>query len=255
MSETTDKNLLFDYLLRLADNALLTGQRLGEWVGKGPQLEEEMAFANFALDYIGQARLLYGYAGTVEGKGHSEDDLAFLRDGIDFHNVLLVEQPNGNFADTIARLFLFESFYRLQLAGLEASSDATLRAFAVRAGKEIRYHCRHVRQWLLRLGDGTDESHGRIQAGIDNLWRYSGELFIPDDVEQQAAVDGLGPDVAELQAPWHQEVSHALQASTLKVPEWGWMATGGKSGEHTEHLGYMLADMQFMQRAYPGATW
>ena len=252
---TEDKQQLFAYLLRLADNAVILGQQLGDWIGKGPDLEEEMAMANFALDYIGQARLFYGLAGEIEGDGRSEDDLAFLRDGMDFHNVLLVEQPNGDFATTIARQFYFESFYLLQLSALETSSEPRLAEIAVKAGKEIQYHLRHARLWLMRLGDGTEESHNRMQSAIDELWRYTGEMFNADEIDLWAADSGTGPNPAELHDNWSTNVSVALAEATLSRPDAEWMASGGKQGRHSEHLGYLLADMQFLQRAYPGATW
>ncbi len=246
---------LFTYVCRLGDNALVAGQRLGEWVGHGPELEEEMAMGNFALDYIGQARLFLGYAGEIEGKGRGEDEMAFLRDVLEFRNVLLLEQPNGHFGQTIARQFLFESFYELQLDALCQSGDERLSAIAARAIKEIRYHLRHATQWLIRLGDGTDESHARMQASIDDLWRFTGELFTADEIDRWAAENGAGPDPATLRATWDDKVNATLARATLTRPEQDWMHTGGKQGRHTEHLGYLLADMQFLQRAYPGASW
>jgi len=247
--------MLFTYLLRLGDNAIVLGQQLGEWVGKGPELEEEMAMANFALDYIGQARLFFSYAGEAEGAGRSEDDLAYLRDVIDYHNLLLVEQPNGDFAMTIVRQFLFEACYQYQLAALARSSDPRLAEIAVKAEKENRYHLRHARQWLVRLGDGTDESHGRAQGAVDALWQYTGEMFVGDEIDEWAAATGLGPAPETLRAPWQAFVGEALREATLAEPESGWMASGGRQGRHGEHLGYLLADMQFLQRAYPGASW
>ena len=251
----TDDQLLFNYSVRLGDNALVVAQRLGEWVGHGPELEEEMAMANFALDYIGQARMFLSYAGEVEGEGRSEDDLAFMRDGWDFHNVLLVEQPNKDFGYTIVRQFLFESFYQLQLDALSQSTDSRLAEIAARAIKEIRYHLRHGRQWLVRLGDGTEESHGRVQAALDDLWRFTGELFEADEVDRRTAELGVGPALSDLRDGWDRDVNEALKEATLTHPGEQWMATGGKQGLHSEHLGYMLADLQFLQRAYPGATW
>lgn len=251
----TDRNPLFEYVVRLADNAMILGQQLGDWVGHGPELEEEMAMANFALDYVGQARMLYSYAGEVEGDGRSEDDLAFLRDAIDYRNVLLVEQPNGDFGQTIARQFLFESFYLLKLAALERSTDRRVAEFATRARKEISYHLRHARRWIIRLGDGTDESHRRVQRSIDELWRFTGELFATDALDRWAVEHGVGPDPASLKDEWRRSVHTALAEATLATPEDGWMDGGGKTGRHTEYLGYLLADMQFLQRAYPGANW
>ncbi|NNF67940.1 MAG: phenylacetate-CoA oxygenase subunit PaaC [Gammaproteobacteria bacterium] len=251
----TDQAKLFDYLLRLGDNALILGQRLGEMVTRGPELEEEMGMANFALDYIGQARLYLSYAADVEGMERDEDQLAYLRDCIDFRNILLVEQPNGDFAQTIARQFLYESFYQLQLAAMTESTDTRLAEIAVRVEKEIRYHLRHARNWVIRLGDGTDESHRRMQNAIDGLWRYTGEMFDSDELDKWAADSGIGPDPSELQATWNQNVEAVLKEATLSRPEDGWMDSGGRDGRHSEHLGYLLADMQFLQRAYPGAQW
>lgn len=249
-----DEHLLA-YVTGLGDNALILGQRLGELVTRAPELEEEMANANFALDYIGQARLFYTYAGQLDPAGRSEDDFAYLRDGADFRNVLLVEQPNGDFAMTVARQFLFESFYLLQLQALSNSSATPLAEIAARAEKEIRYHVRHQRQWLIRLGDGTAESHSRMQHAIDELWRFTGELFTPDVAEAALLDAGISADVAALQAPWAAAVGEALATATLTQPGEQWMASGGKQGTHSEHLGYLLAEMQCLPRAYPGATW
>jgi len=246
---------LLTYLLRLADNAVILGQQLGDWVGKAPEMEEDIAMANFALDYIGQSRMLFSLAAKIEGRGRSEDDLAFLRDGIDFHNILLVEQPNGDFATTIARQFLFESFYQLQLAALTDSSEPRLAEIAVKAGKENQYHLRHTRLWLVRLGDGTDESHQRLQAAINQLWRFTGEMFVADPIDAWAAISGTGPDLARLYDDWSETVTEALTEATLTRPDQDWMASGGKQGRHTEHHGFLLADMQFLQRAYPGSSW
>jgi len=252
---STDKDNLFSYLIRLGDNSLIFGQQLGAWVGKGPELEEEMAMANFALDYIGQARMFYSLAANIEGQNRSEDDLAFLRDGMDFQNILLAEQPNGDFAITIARQFFFESFYQFQLAALKESSEPRLAEIAVKAEKEIRYHLRHARQWLVRLGDGTEESHQRMQSAVDELWRYTGELFEVDGIDEWASSTGVGPDPSLFRDQWSGYVSDALREATLSQPGQEWMASGGRQGKHSEHLGYLLAEMQFLQRAYPGAAW
>ena len=252
---TAEEKLLFDYVMRLGDNALILGQQLGALVTTGPELEEEMATANFALDYIGQARLFFSLAADVEGEGRSEDDLAFLRDSIDYHNVLLLEQPNGDFAMSIARQLYFEAFYQHQLAALQSSSEPRIAEIAAKASKEIDYHIRHSRQWLVRLGDGTDESHSRMQAAIDELWRYTGELFEADDIDSQAAASGLGPDIASLKDAWTASVTEAIAEATLTLPVDEWMAAGGKQGRHGENLGYVLADMQFLQRTYPGVSW
>ncbi|MFK8015268.1 MAG: 1,2-phenylacetyl-CoA epoxidase subunit PaaC [Gammaproteobacteria bacterium] len=242
-------------LLNLGDNALILGQRLGETVTTGPELEEEMATANFALDYVGQARLFFSYAGDVENNGRDEDAFAFRRDSAAFRNVLLVELPNGDFAFNIARQFLYESFYLLQLQALASSSDQRLREIAARAEKEIRYHLRHQVNWMLRLGDGTQESHRRMQTAIDELWRYTGEMFVTGPDELAAVEQGVLPDPSTLIDDWHTAVSETLGKATLNVPDEQWMASGGKQGTHTEHLGYLLAEMQFLPRAYPDASW
>ena len=246
---------LFAYLMRLGDNALIMGQQLGGLVATGPELEEEMATANFALDYIGQARLFFSLAADIEGEGRSEDDLAFLRDDMDYHNVLLLERPNGDFAMTIARQFYFENFYRAQLESLQSSTEPRIAEIAAKASKEIDYHLRHTYQWLVRLGDGTEESHARMQAAINELWRFTGELFEPDSVESWSADNGIGPDLGSLKEGWLATVSKALNDATLAMPDDEWMAGGGKEGRHSEYLGYLLADMQYLQRAYPGASW
>lgn len=249
----TDPHVLC--LIRLGDNALIVGQRLGEAVAHGPELEEEMATANFALDYVGQARMFYSLAADIEGAGRGEDDIAFLRDGMDFQNLLLTEQPNGDFGKTIVRQFLFEGFYQYQLDALSKSAEPRLAAIAVRAAKEIRYHLRHSRQWLVRLGDGTPESHRRVQSALDELWRYTGEMFTTDSIDLEAIELGFSIDPSALKDSWDNYVDEALREATLERPASDWMASGGKQGRHTEHLGYLLAEMQFLQRAYPGAAW
>jgi ring-1,2-phenylacetyl-CoA epoxidase subunit PaaC len=246
---------LFRYVLRLGDNSLVLGQRLSELVTRAPELEEELATANFALDYVGQARLFYSYAGELEGKGRSEDDFAYLRDGHDFRNVLLVEQPNGHFGDAVVRQFLFESFYALQLEALVRCSAPRVAEIAVRVVKEIHYHLRHVSQWLIRLGDGTDESHSRMQQSLDDQWRFTGELFAADEVDEAFEREWNGPRLAELAVRWNEQTGAVLAEATLVRPDAQWMDGGGRQGRHTEHFGYLLAEMQFLQRAYPGARW
>ncbi|HLT90613.1 MAG TPA: 1,2-phenylacetyl-CoA epoxidase subunit PaaC [Woeseiaceae bacterium] len=243
------------YVLRLGDNALVLGQRLSEYVTRAPELEEELANANFALDYVGQARLFYGYAAELEGAGRSEDDFAFLRDGHEFENLLLVEQPNGHFGDIVARQFLFESFYVLLLESLTRCRDERLAEIAARAVKEVRYHLRHASQWVIRLGDGTPESHARMQQSIEDLWPYTGEMFAADAVDEAFARDWGGPDLAALRPEWRRRVAAVAAEATLGLPEDGWMHEGGKRGRHTEHFGYLIAEMQFLQRAYPGMRW
>jgi ring-1,2-phenylacetyl-CoA epoxidase subunit PaaC len=246
---------LFQYLLRLGDNALVLAQRLGEWTGKAPVIEEDLATANTALDLIGQARMWLTYAGEVEGKGRDEDKLAFLRDVSDFRNVLLVEQPNGNFADTIARQFYFDAWNVRALEALRGSRDARIADIAGKSVKEAVYHHARSSDWVVRLGDGTDESHAKMQAAIDDLWMYTGELFEADEVDRLMAETGIGFDPATLHAPWLEEVARTLDDATLATPAVGHMQRGGKQGVHTEKLGYLLAEMQFLQRAYPGAQW
>jgi len=246
---------LIAYVTRLGDNALILAQRMVEAVTLYPELEEELANANFGLDYIGQARLFYSYAGKLEGRGRDEDDFAFLRDAHEYRNVLLLEQPNGHFGDMMAREFLFESFYSLQLDALQHCSDAGLAEIAARAIKEIRYHLRHVSQWVVRLGDGTEESHARMQQAIDDHWPFTGELFSADAVDVLLKTDFDGPDLDVIRAQWHANVAAVLSEATLSKPEDGWMASGGKQGRHSEHLGYLLAEMQYLQRSHPGASW
>jgi ring-1,2-phenylacetyl-CoA epoxidase subunit PaaC len=246
---------LFEYVLRLGDTHLVLGHRVSEWCGHGPALEEDLALANIALDLIGQARLLLQYAGTVEGLGRSEDDLAYLRDGRDYRNLLLVEQPNGHYGDTIARQFLFDAFAVELWAALTHSADAQLAAIAGKAIKEHQYHWRHSSGWMIRLGDGTDESHARMQAALERLWPYTGEMLTPDDMDRAMHDAQIGPDPAAIAARWNARIDGVLAEATLTRPEDGWMQRGGKTGRHSEHLGHLLAEMQSVHRAYPGATW
>jgi ring-1,2-phenylacetyl-CoA epoxidase subunit PaaC len=254
----TDRQL-FDYLLRLADSDLVLAQRLGEWVGHGPVLEEDIALTNVGLDLLGQARLWFAYAGEVEarfaGAGRSEDALAFLRHGGGFCNLLLVEQPNGNYADTIARQFYFDAWHRLLLAKLTHSRDGRIAEIAAKAGKEVTYHVERSADWVIRLGDGTDESHARMQAAIDDMWMYTGEMFDPDETDTALADEGIGCDLRTLAPAWREVVGSVLEEATLSVPSGTSMQRGGKNGVHTEHLGHMLATMQSLHRSYPGAQW
>jgi ring-1,2-phenylacetyl-CoA epoxidase subunit PaaC len=250
---------LFDYLLRLADSDLVLAQRLGEWVGHGPVLEEDIALTNVGLDLLGQARLWFAYAGEVEGRfegrRRSEDALAFLRDSAEFRNLLLVEQPNGNYADTMARQLYFDLWHRLLLANLASSRDTRIAEIAAKAAKEVAYHAERSAEWVVRLGDGTEESHARMQAAIDDFWMYTGEMFEPDETERALAEEGIGCDVTALARPWRDAVEAVLAEATLAVPVAAAMQRGGKRGRHTEHLGHVLATMQWLQRAYPGAQW
>jgi ring-1,2-phenylacetyl-CoA epoxidase subunit PaaC len=245
----------FEFLLRLGDSALVLAQRLSEWVGKGPVLEEDIALANVGLDLIGQARMWLSYAGEVEGAGRDEDALAFRRDAHQFRNALLCEQPNGNYADTTARQFLFDHWHVLMLRALERSSDAGVAEIAAKAVKEVRYHVERSTDWVIRLGDGTDLSHARMQSAIDALWPYAGELFAADAVDEAMAREGVAPDLGSLAGPWRAAVSEALVEATLAVPVEAWAQRGGRQGRHSEHLGHLLTEMQFLQRAYPDARW
>ncbi len=243
------------YALALGDDALILAQRLGEWVANAPQLEEDVALANIALDLLGQARLLLTYAGEVEGAGRDEDALAYLRDDRDFRNVHLVEIPNGDFAVTMARQLAFAS-YQLELYdALSASTDATLAAIAEKAVKEVAYHRDHATQWVLRLGDGTPESHSRMQHGLETVWPYVGELFADDEVTRELAPVGVAVAPDTLLAPWQEYVGSVLREATLVVPQASPRPAGGRRGLHTEHLGYLLVEMQHLHRSHPGATW
>ncbi len=254
---------LFEYLLRLGDSDLVLAQRLGAWVGHGPVLEEDIALANVGLDLLGQARLWLGYAGEVEarvhGRGRTEDELAFLRDGPAFRNLQLVEHPNGDYAVTMARQLYFDHAHHLHLQGLAGSADERVAAIAAKAVKETRYHAERSANWVVRLGDGTDESHARMQAAIDDLWPYTGEYFAADAIDATLLEAGLAPDLGSLHATWRAAIEDVLAAATLTVPTGASMrgshGRGGRQGVHTEHLGHLLTELQFMQRAYPGARW
>ena len=246
---------LFTYTMRLADNALVLGHRLSEWCGHGPMLEEDLALANMALDLIGQARNLYSYAGALEGKGRSEDDLAYLRDCPDWRNILLVERPRGDFAFTILRQFLYAAFMHPYFEQLTASKDETLAAIAAKSVKEMAYHLRHAGEWVIRLGDGTEDSAARLGEALADLWPFTGEMFEVDGVEQALIETGIAVDPRPLKAMWDETVNHVFGEALLARPRDGWMQTGGRRGEHSEHLGHLLTELQFMQRTYPGATW
>jgi ring-1,2-phenylacetyl-CoA epoxidase subunit PaaC len=247
--------LLLTYTLRVADTALVLGNRLSEWIGHAPVLEEELALGNMGLDLIGQARALYAYAGQVEGRGRDEDALAYPRDAGDYRNLLMVELPNGDFAFSMVRQLLFAAFAHPFHRALARSADGTLAAIAAKAEKEMAYHLRHASEWVIRLGDGTDESHGRAQAAVGELWPFTGEMFEADEVERELLQAGIAPDPSALKPAWERSVATVLAEATLELPRDGWMQSGGRSGRHTEHLGHLLAEMQFLQRAYPGAVW
>jgi ring-1,2-phenylacetyl-CoA epoxidase subunit PaaC len=246
---------LFAYTLRLADNALILGHRMSEWCGHAPVLEEDLALANMALDLIGQARSLYTYAGEVEGAGRDEDALAYRRDVAEFRNVLLVERPNGDFAATIVRQLLYAAFAYPYFDALARSKDATLAAIAAKVVKEMEYHLRHASEWTIRLGDGTEESHARAQDALDELMPFTGELFEVDEIERFLIADGVAADPAAIRPLWERAIDDVLAEAMLTRPGASWMQTGGRSGRHSEHLGHILSELQFLQRAYPDARW
>ena len=260
---TSDQQLL-DYVLRLADSDLILAQRLGEWVGHGPVLEEDIALTNVGLDLLGQARLWFAYASEIEarevqaqsgGAGRSEDEFAFMREGGSFRNLLLAEQPNGNYADTTARQFYFDVWHELLLRSLAGSRDRRIAEIATMALKDVMYHAERSADWVIRLGDGTDLSHARMQSAIDDLWMYTGEMFAADDTEIALAAEGVAADVGALLPVWRDRVASVLDQATLTMPSAAWMQRGGKQGVHTEHLGHLLAEMQSLHRAQPGAQW
>lgn len=252
MEHREAKNL---YLLHLADNAVILGQRLGEWCGHGPVLEQDMAMTNIALDYIGRARLLYQYAAELNGNAQTEDQIAFLRNEWEYRNLLLVEQANGNFAQTIARQFFLEAFHFPYFQALVNSTDATLAAIAEKTLKETSYHLKWSSEWVLRLGDGTEVSHHKMQDAVDELWSFTGEMFAESDYEKEMSRQGVSPDLNRIRELWMKKVLSILEQANLKVPQSSWMQSGGKQGNHSEHLGYILAEMQYMQRAYPNMEW
>lgn len=245
----------FTYVLRLADASLILGQRLAELVGHAPALEEDLGLANIGLDLLGQARFLLTYAGEIEGKGRSEDQLAFLREHRDFLNPMLVEQPNGDFAHTLVRQFLFDAWQLELYERLAQSSDPRLAEVAAKGVKETRYHLRYSAGWMVRLGDGTQESHERVQLALDQLWQYTHELFDPDTIEQELIAAGIAADPVAMRQDWDTQVNAVLAEATLRRPADRPYLWQGKRGQHGEHLGRLLAEMQYLQRTYPGATW
>lgn len=252
---TPIENPLFEYLLRHGDDRLVLGHRLSEWCGHGPILEEDIALSNMALDLIGHATSILALAGTVEGKGRNEDALAYFRDAVDYRNALMVELPKGDFAFTIVRQFFFDAYSVLLWDALSRCAHEQLAAIATKSLKEDKYHLRHSSEWVVRLGDGTDESHQRAQDAVDALWRYTGELFEYDAVNEAVAALGIAVDHAALKSRWDGMVNEQLQRATLNVPAETAMRRGGRTGKHTEHLGHMLATMQIVARSHPGASW
>ncbi|MTW10207.1 phenylacetate-CoA oxygenase subunit PaaC [Pseudoduganella eburnea] len=245
-----------NYLLRLGDNAMVLSQRLCELCGKGPALEEDMALSNVSLDLLGQTRMWYTFAAELEGAGRDEDKLAYLRDAQDYKNVLLVEQPNGNYAHTLVRQFFFDAWHYFLIGALTKCSDARIAEIAEKSLKEVTYHLRRSGDLVVRLGDGTDVSHHFTQTAVDELWMYTGEVFNYDAVDEAMVAEGIAPPAAMLREQWLSHVSDILGEATLAMPPAdAWMQKGGKQGRHSEHLGYLLAEMQFLQRAYPGSEW
>lgn len=247
---------LFEYLIRIADDRLILGHRLSEWCGHAPLLEEDIALANIGLDCIGQANNLYTVAAEVEGKKRSADDIVFFREAVEYKNLLLVEQPNKDFAQTLVRQFLYDSFGLLYFDALQQSAFQPLAGIAQKAVKELRYHFRHSSQWILRLGDGTDESHQRTQEALNSLWRYTGELFESDSLEQQLHSEGIAALSSGMKEEWDKIVTEILNKATLQIPSSEMhQQTGGRKGQHTEHLGHLLAEMQILQRSFPDIKW
>jgi ring-1,2-phenylacetyl-CoA epoxidase subunit PaaC len=246
---------LYNYILTIADNSLILGQRMGELCGHGPSLETDIACTNISLDLLGQVRSYYQYAAKIAGDGRTEDDIAMLRTEREYVNVLLVEQPNTDFAYTLARHFLFDVYHFLYLTELEKSKDLTLAAIATKSLKEVSYHQRFTTDWVKRLGDGTEESNQRMQAAIDGLWMYTDEFFHPTPAEIAMAEEGIGVDIMKLRSQYYETVNEVLEEATLKVPESKYFHKGGKQGIHSEHMGFLLAELQYMQRAYPNMDW
>lgn len=250
-----DQAAYFEWLLRMGDNTLILGHRVSEWCGHSPVLEEDIALANTALDLIGQTQFWLGLAGEVEGKGRTADNLAYLRDAAAFRNVLLVERPNGDFGKTLMRQFLFDAYHLEMLRALLQSSDLRIVEIAGKALKEVSYHFERSADLVIRLGDGTEESHRRMQKALDDLWPYTAEMFLDDSADEAVAAAGIAPLPSTLKAAWDKSVAEVLAEATLVRPEGTYQHKGGKRGVHTEHLGYILADMQFLQRAYPNSVW
>ncbi|AUR01677.1 MULTISPECIES: 1,2-phenylacetyl-CoA epoxidase subunit PaaC [Roseobacteraceae] len=256
MADVALRPAIFDWLCRLGDNALILGHRTSEWCGHGPALEEDIALANTALDLIGQCQMWLGLAAEVEGAGRTADDLAYLRDALQFRNAKLLELPKGDMAQTIMREFLFDAYHFELLSALKDSASPRVAEIAAKAVKEVAYQLDRASDLVVRLGDGTEESHARMQAALDHLWPYAGEMFVADAVDEAMAEAGIAPALTELRTRWEALVAEVLDEATLTAPERRFdVHTGGKQGRHTEHLGYILAEMQFLQRAYPGAQW
>ena len=251
----TQKEALSKYVLRLADNSLILGHRISEWCGHGPVLEQDIAMTNIALDLIGQARNYFQYASKLDDSGKSEDDLAYLRDARHYYNLLLLEQPNGDFANTIMRQYFFDIFHYLFLEQLQYSKDKQLAAIAEKSLKEVSYHRKWSGEWVLRLGDGTETSNKKAQEAVDNLWNFTGEMFLMDEVDEMLLTNRISVDLNEIKTKWLEIVQNHLAEATLTIPENSWVQKGGKVGYHSEHLGFLLTELQYMQKTYPGQTW
>ena len=248
-------NHLFEYILRIGDDSLILGQRLSEWCGHGPILEEDIATTNISLDLIGQATNFLTYAAEVENAGRDADNLAFLRIDREYKNVVLAEQPNGDFGDTMVRQFLFDAFRKLFFERLQHSKDEQLAAIAEKSLKETRYHLKHSSEWVIRLGDGTEESHNRVQNSLNTLWRYRTELFYMDEIDNELIKQGIAVDLNSIRNDYDSFLTSILNEATLVPPTNNWEFGAGRTGKHSEHLGHLLAEMQYMQRAYPNMEW
>lgn len=252
----TNQTALLDFVTRLGDNSLIAGHRLSEWCSNAPYLEEDIAMTNMALDFVGASRILLTYAGKVEGKGRTEDDFAFVRKNEEFRNALLLEQPNGDFAVTTAKQFFYATFNYLLFSELQKSKDETLAGFAAKALKEVTYHLRHANEWVLRLGDGTVESKTRMQNGINEVWRFTGDLFATTEGDLLLEQEGIIPNVPELKTKWYEMISDILEKATLVIPDLNaFQQKGSREGKHTEHLSYIVSEMQSIARVYPGVKW
>jgi ring-1,2-phenylacetyl-CoA epoxidase subunit PaaC len=246
---------LLEYTLRLGDDSLILGHRLSEWCGHGPILEEDIALTNIALDFVGQATNFLDYAAVLEGQNRTADDFAFLRFDKDYKNLLLVEQPNGDFGVTIVRQFLFDAYRKLLFEKLVNSKDETIAGIAEKSLKETKYHLRHSSEWVIRLGDGTEVSNRRVQDALNDLWRYTDELYYSDEVDAELTIQGIIPDLTSLKEDWLKIVDEVLTLAKIEKPSNNWKFQGGRIGKHSEHLGFILTELQFMQRAYPNMQW
>lgn len=251
----TTNEALINYCLRLGDSSLILGQRMSEWCSNGPILEEDIAMTNVALDLIGQSRTMLTYAGKLEGKGRTEDDLAYKREEREFYNTLLSERPNGHFGDTVARNFLHSAFFYHLFQALKSSKDEMIAAHAAKSIKEVTYHLRHSSEWLVRLGDGTEESHNKIQESLNDLWEFTGDLFEMNEVDEILIKEGIAVDLAEVKKEWDKTINQVIERATLTKPEECYMQSGRLNAMHSEYLGHLIAEMQFLQRAYPEAQW